>query len=1198
MADQNGGETIKQMLAGFNSMQMQLGLLPQNTGQQPMGIQLNQPPPPPMMPHPSEFAMQVSQQQQMMMQQTVQAAQMTRYQPPPSSPPQGGGGMGFTWGNSFAAMSSAQFNPQIANAMGGGMGVGMPNPIYSTAPQFGMYRPQGPAGGMMSPMALRPPPIFNPMAPQLPAPHFMTPAMQSYQVMQARQAESLGMTGAMLEGGLGIGGSLIGGALGSAFGPLGSMAGSWLGGKVGGAVSNMTIGPAFDDIRRGRQLQNMTAPWMVGGPNLNPFTGQGLNRGAATDLAHQLRTLTRDHEFSRTGFNTQDVMKITQLASDQGLLQTAQNPDEIARKVKDISKSIKALVQITGDPDVRNAIAHLGQMRQLGFEGLGGQMGAVANRAAFARMAGVSQAAMHEQFGMPGAMMAQSMGLAGATGYGAGVGGAGLANLAVHGGALSDLSLSRVGGKQGLSQLMAQAELGAINNDVMMMASMNAGGKGVNIEDYRRAQQMGLSGAVNEGANRMGRLSAGQMTAFARNRQEYADRLAQQMSPVERQMNMIRQVQMMRKEHSDWSVGDAFQVLMNPQNPDDPQNRANARALEQVFTSGEFYTSAQQQLRVQRREAGDRERARREQFRTPGFLTNVGRGTRDLLGGASDFIVNPVSGLMERSQRIDERIMAQERGERLDYNDASSLIRTPQDQALALEGMRSRQMRDFSKMGADPFAGGGDVVNNGRSLNRMGRFFGLSEYSDANYATLLANRAKGGFLGISTSYGDAGKARDALKDIGVAARGVKAGQEMTGMKAATVMENLQKRGDSMGGGMGNLTARSFVTQATRRLMSALPKAGYAGLVQAGAASGEMFQKHAVDALVEGGMSREAAEAYFSSNKEDIMAMMSRDIYLSGDKKAIETLENAMDTVGRTGAFGGRKQREELDKNIAADLESIGLKEGVFGLSHKSMEQVKGLVKANDPNVLAYAAAKEALLSGNDMEKQRAGSVIARIEGSFDKSAKGQAALEELRGKASQVQSGASSDVKKALVGVVGAGGQGSSETTEARFAKARSQVGVQMAGQATSTALGRLEEETGVSGLRDKSLGEAISSLDEGQIGKIQNKELREAALAFKRGEKGGLQRLQSAVTRSGASGTQEIFGGGQGGTTGIDKQIADLEEMKQKLAKSDRPEDKTSTLFASSVEVFAQAAKDLKEATSDLALMRADRLGLAGGGR
>ena len=73
MADQESGDTIRQMMTGFNAMQFQLGLLPMRQAQAMAGAntQFQSAPPPPPVQHPGMVSAQAIQQQQQMMQQTL-----------------------------------------------------------------------------------------------------------------------------------------------------------------------------------------------------------------------------------------------------------------------------------------------------------------------------------------------------------------------------------------------------------------------------------------------------------------------------------------------------------------------------------------------------------------------------------------------------------------------------------------------------------------------------------------------------------------------------------------------------------------------------------------------------------------------------------------------------------------------------------------------------------------------------------------------------------------------------------------------------------------------------------------------------------------------------------------------------------------------------------------------------------------------
>ena len=715
MAD-SSDDTIRDLLRGFTTMQYQLGLMPGAQSHPPMGVALNGPPPMPPTMHPSEAALQAVQTHQGLMQQTIQAAQLTRYMPPPSAPTPsmggsmggmggGGGGGGFDmgWGSSLGAAQAGQANPYLAQMMGGMPG--MPGAGMMTAPQYGVFRspsmmgapPPSPMYGMGVPQP------SMPFMPQMPGAHFMTPVMQNYRVMQARQSHAMAGLSMMFGGGGsflgGLGGGLAGGALGTAVaGPLGGLAGGFAGEMAGAALGGlphqMMAQPVMQDIQRGRQIQGMTSPWMVSGQSLDPFTGQGMSRQAGQDTARLIREMARDHEFrEKVAFNTQDVMRITQLASDQGMLQVVQNPQQLAQQVKHIAQAVKFITQVSGDPDVRNAVASLGQMRTLGFEGLQAQTGALYNRAQFSRMAGVSQQQM-AQYEAAGAMQATQMGLSGATGVRAAQFGAGLANVAVNTGAVQGLALARTGGQQGLTQTLGQAQMASAAFDPYLMAAVEQGAGGrlqINMEAYRANQSRSLSDVVRMGGERMHGLGARGMLAFRRQRAELGERALQDMSPTEQMMMPLRQAQAIQKDvGGDLDLGSAFEMLgqrtgMTP---------GQLQAMQQTYSDPRTYRALEQQLRSQMREASGRERARREQTRTPGLLRGWGRGINDELAGMSDQLIQPFGRLAESLQQTQENIAAQ--------NNNEAILRTP---SWAVATTRAQR-----QLGAESFASGASVV--------------------------------------------------------------------------------------------------------------------------------------------------------------------------------------------------------------------------------------------------------------------------------------------------------------------------------------------------------------------------------------------------------------------------------------------------------------------------------------------------------
>ena len=1256
MADVQSGETIRNLISGFNTMQAQLGLLPTQTGGQPMGVSLPAPPPPPPVMHPSEAAFQAVQQHQQAMQSTVQAAQMTRYVPPPSSPPMGGGGMAvsggasggmdFTWGRSMNQMASQQLNPFVANAFSGGGGMGMPHPMMMTSPQYGGYRPRP---EMTNPF-LNPgriPDPMNPFAVQLPQSEFAPKYLQDYRVMQGQQAAWAGYGAGKIQGGLGAGGALLGGVLGSAFGPLGTMAGSWLGGKAGNALGGMFLGPAVADEQRGRQIQNMTASYMVGGPNLNPFTGQGMERGAARDTAYGLRHLVRDHDFERqTGFNTADVMKITQLASDQGLLQTARSPDDITRKVKDISKAVKTLVQITGDPDVRNAIASLGQMRELGFEGLGGQTGAVANRAAFARMAGVSQAAMVQQYGAPGAMMAQQIGMAGATGFNAGMMGGASANMAVGAGAFTDLQLARAGGRSGLAQTNMMAALGAANPDLYMAAALrrDSGGKlNIDVEAYKRAQSLSVGDVANMERDNIQRVGQQGIYELATRKQEFKDMLAQRMGPMGMQMNVVRQAQGLMSQVPGMTFGAALRVKIGStemgQGMSAEQQESAARALELQFENKDYWDTQVQQMQVQKRQAGDRERARWARYRTPGQVTRVGYAIRDTLGDISDAVSSPFASLAEHLNRAQETRSLQSRGEYMLRNDSQALIRTGQDRKLfeaAWQDPRTQQMLAggtsdvFRSTGGGGWGGaligagigtaaGGPLGTLGGAIaggmgndnwNRLGTMFGTTAYSARNQVKAIANEARGSLMGIGSSFGDIDEARALMAKVHRAASAIDTGMNMTGAQAVGASIKLGEQAARSGAQGSNAT--TMMNSAALALGKILPVAHTEGGwdVAAGAAMDEMFKKAFVQANTVRFGSAEKASAFFDANSYNLMAGMSRSLMSTGTRKEKETLMKALETDAKMRGV----QAVDLTnyKKAVTDTEaSLGLSEGAskwnmnvhdraqatvakaYGrfVTEKGRRTAEDVIAANlsltknkagkwdvsaeDEKFMSYVALSAAAKGGDPGAEAR----LAKLTDEA-----GPKVAAEWEKRAEGVREALGDEGRAALASMAYTSRVNKTDLGAAMGSVAVDVVGRRKVGGGQEAFIQKLKEATGKDFAEGGTLAEKISKagLTEADVNKITNTTVRNAVMAQIRG-KGSQEALGNALEEW-APPSEKAITGGPGGeeVANIDKTIEEMKGMKEKVGK-DKP---VEQLQADSAMLLATSAKHLDDVADKLSLI------------
>jgi len=230
-------------------------------------------------------------------------------------------------------------------------------------------------------------------------------------------------------------------------------------------MAQMPFKPMIDQQQRAMQLQNMSMNNVRRGSDLSA-SGMGLSLTASMDLERNLMRTADNRNFKRdTGgmFNRQDMMKLTEISSQVGLLDNAQSVDQISRDMGKIGRALSTFMKVVEEPDVRKALQMLGQMRNLGMN-IPETNVAAANARTYARMAGTTvQGVM--QAGMQGAGMFQQYGMSAATGLNVGMAATGIAG--TMGTALDPRTLNMLGGREGIAASLASStaqmsQIGAI----------------------------------------------------------------------------------------------------------------------------------------------------------------------------------------------------------------------------------------------------------------------------------------------------------------------------------------------------------------------------------------------------------------------------------------------------------------------------------------------------------------------------------------------------------------------------------------------------------------------------------------------------------------------------------------------------------------------------------------------------------------
>jgi hypothetical protein len=455
----------------------------------------------------------------------------------------------------------------------------------------------------------------------------------------ARAGFGMGMTAV----GAGIGG-MLGGPMGAAVGgfALPMLADSFVGQGVE-QLATLPFRGLIQQRQRAFDLQNTTTQFLRSGAELSP-AGAGLTLGGSMDLERNLSRLSRSSGFARDTrgqFNQQDMVKLTQLAGQSGLLDNAQSVDQITRDMGKIGRALTTFMKVMDEPDVQSAMRMMGNMRNLGMS-LPDMTSAANNARTFARMAGVSvQGVM--QSGMQGAQMFQQMGMSGASGLQAGMAATGTAGLL--GGILNPRQLAMLGGREGITQNLTAAAGNVSNIDMLLPGLLRRGGAGLevdtdalmglasgksNIQELARASAQRLRGLGPKGF----------VEEYSTRRNELRDELMGSLGgqgAILAPMMIARAIQ--GTGATDFRGGLRMQGL----------NEQQARTLELANTP-EFFRRLQQQTNTenfeqraqarQRRtaayEEADTRRGQRVRERTFGEFYVLGRGIRDMGYGATN----------------------------------------------------------------------------------------------------------------------------------------------------------------------------------------------------------------------------------------------------------------------------------------------------------------------------------------------------------------------------------------------------------------------------------------------------------------------------------------------------------------------------------------------------------------------------------
>jgi hypothetical protein len=655
-------------------------------------------------------------------------------------------------------------------------------------------------------------------------------------------------------------------------------------------------------------------------------------------------------------------------------------------------------------------------------------------------------------------------------------------------------------------------------------------------------------------------------------KQEFKDQIAQKLTPLEMNLNMFRQARAFMNEVPGMTLGSAIQSTTG-------MSADQARALELQGQSRAFWDSQVQQLRAQRRDAADQERANREQYRTPGLMTRMGRGVRGFFGDVGDAVASPFRRVSEHFERVREDDEAASRGERINRFSDLEIAHDDSERKMMREAMgRGDFQRAFRRGGSSfldqqEFSAGSSFMHHaGRELNRLGSFVGLSSQSDENRLVSIASRSRGSAFGWHPfgSFGDSGDALQRVQSVSEAARAADV-QNVNVDQSTSLMKNISDTGRGR-----NINGMAVLNETTRNVVSRLKdlKAGY--ITSATAISGDDLRGAYVQAAKAKGMTEAEAGRSWNQNKGKIMEHVAQDVYASGDKSLIEPWEKAKDTLTDAGGVSLTRSREAAEKDIEDKLKMAGIDD----VSDETLGKMKSVVAHHDSSTIALATAIAAQSTGNKAEREGASRVLADLEKTMKPDEYAKARKEALI-LAKSMDEKTKDGFEMMLRGTTGAEGMKSTVNL------AKTAFGEKMGLAAQNQFLERLDDIHKGAGAA-KSVEEAVGMLSDDDLDRLEKIDPKMAGLLRRGRDKGDSAAISEAVERGSPQTTKTRSGGGEGASVNsIDKQIADIEAMRDQLGAGDvdpaTAQVASSQLDAAATQLFAGAVKEFASAIGDL---------------
>jgi len=457
----------------------------------------------------------------------------------------------------------------------------VPSPASMTAGKYGVFQQGVPRETVQSWVS---PAAHIPITAAFTAPLKVTPSFHSEADMSlTRATESTARMNALdqhnmrniAKGMVSAGGAWVGGGLGAVAGSpfgatmlganIGSVAGMFAGSfDTVNAATEWLFEPSLRKRAHAMRLREVSESFVHGGQGVDA-SGRGMSATRAADLTNKLGGLASD------SFNRTDVVNLTQMSAETGLLNMTMGNDQVVDQIKNVMKAVGKIVKMSGDPDLRKAIVQIAEARTMGLD-INAATATIASAGALSRVAGVSTGQLMSQGGQMGAAIFQGAGLTGGTGLGAGMFAQAFTNAAVHSGSVTPQQLALMGGQQEASRQLMQGMAAAMTGTMgqtLLGAVVKGGADGLEIDTdalkkLSTAGPLDVQAAVRQAS---ANLSPDKISQIHMQKAELLDKMSQELGPTG-MMRLIGSVgQGVQKELGLKSLEQGLHVALGGQDP-------------------------------------------------------------------------------------------------------------------------------------------------------------------------------------------------------------------------------------------------------------------------------------------------------------------------------------------------------------------------------------------------------------------------------------------------------------------------------------------------------------------------------------------------------------------------------------------------------------------------------------------------------